>query len=408
MSWGPEASDLLLKESWTCFATPDSESPNLLIKVHLQDSSSKGLALSLLASDTRSCLYEHLNQRQLTRRFTDAFNDSQDSQSQAGGPFTGYGADGEQELRRGVHELVQAIRDGSAKVTLTRAAFENIITIQLPGSFGFRFVCDSLDNAAAEALSTHLLTPLLGLSSALLSLVTPAAIDDGSLALAVDTSAKSERLKEGRACQVFFTEGGSALGRWVQRFNGTKESLINRVRWEDSQDAVVASGPRPSAESSTKGKEREKEPSKEEPEEEEEEPPTEDEDEGGPVPQARPSVPTEMDVDSPDEGVGFSRGGGGSGEGEGGAGGDDDEEPPTDDEDDGPSPTGNESESLDEPIATPVITKSVVESEKDKKRKKAEEELEREQAARRAVIAKQKALVAAKAKGGVVKKKKKL
>lgn len=104
------------------------------------------------------------------------------------------------------------------------------MTVTLP-EFSFRFVCESLEKQAADALSTHLLTPLLGLSSALLSLVqNSAALEDGSLEAAVDASARAERLREGRAAQVFFGVGGSALSRWVQRFAATKERDMSELK----------------------------------------------------------------------------------------------------------------------------------------------------------------------------------
>lgn len=98
---------------------------------------------------------------------------------------------------------------------------QHIVTITLPGSFSFRFICDPLHTAAAACISTHLLVPLLGISSSLLSMVKEE--DTKALSEAVDASAKAKRLKEGRATRIFFDVGATAMGRWVQAHKGVKE-----------------------------------------------------------------------------------------------------------------------------------------------------------------------------------------
>ncbi|KAM0753370.1 hypothetical protein T439DRAFT_379061 [Meredithblackwellia eburnea MCA 4105] len=225
-SWGEEASQVFIKLPWNSLTTSTNEP--LLVKLSPQQvPNSAGWTLSILATDTIGCWYEHLSTRQLIRRFGDAFLDSQDTQSQYSvGAFTGVGEEGEKQLKDGLDQLTSAVSQGNASVVVEHAAYEHIISITTP-QFTFKFVTDSLESLASSALSQHLLTPLLGLSSALLSLVDGLPVsENGSLEAAIDSSARAERLKEGRACQTFFTVGSSALARWIQRFNGVKDKHI--------------------------------------------------------------------------------------------------------------------------------------------------------------------------------------
>lgn len=136
-AWGHEASDRLLRESWTCFQT--GEAP-LLVKLGL-DETPRGLSLSFLATDTRSVHYEHLNERTLVARFADAFANSQlDTQSQP--TFATIGDEGDQQLRAGLNQLVSAVYDGTASVGVENSAYEvrpappPTVTRSLTGSAG--------------------------------------------------------------------------------------------------------------------------------------------------------------------------------------------------------------------------------------------------------------------------------
>jgi transposase-like protein len=92
-------------------------------------------------------------------------------------------------------------------------------------NFVFRIVCSSLRSASSACIAQHLITPLLGLSAALLT-VCKEKVDEESLAHAVDTSARAERAKDGRAMKIVFERGGNATARWMQRYNAVKEKDI--------------------------------------------------------------------------------------------------------------------------------------------------------------------------------------
>ncbi|GAA5918976.1 hypothetical protein JCM1841_002669 [Sporobolomyces salmonicolor] len=228
-SWGEELSTAFLPIPWSSFPSSSSPSGNLLLKCFSDDG-----IFAILATDLEQVYFDSLNRRQLGRRVDDALNSSAQTQSQSQGVIAGIGEDGEKLLQDSVHLLLEAVRSGQAKAELVNEAFEHILSITVPGRFTIRFLMMSLEQQSAAALASHLISPLLGVSSGLLALLREAIPDEETLLNRVesvaDASGRAERLSAGRACRTWFRVGGAALlGRWTQRFTCTKDRHIQPI-----------------------------------------------------------------------------------------------------------------------------------------------------------------------------------
>ncbi|GAA5975691.1 hypothetical protein JCM10908_005245 [Rhodotorula pacifica] len=209
---------------WASF--PSEDGP-LLVKLLYQPAQNN---LAIMATDLQSVYYESLNSRQTNRRFEDALAASADtqSQSQSQDVMVGIGQEGEKVLHDLVEELLTSVASGIAKGRISHEAFEHLITLTTPSGHVVRFLTTSLEIASAAALAAHLVSPLLGICSGLLSLLREHSEDDATLhkriESAVDASGSAERIKEGRAAETFDKVGGPALlGRWVQHTLGVRE-----------------------------------------------------------------------------------------------------------------------------------------------------------------------------------------
>jgi len=104
----------------------------------------------------------------------------------------------------------------------------------MPNDTTFRFVLFRLESESAACLASHLIRPLLGTSSALLSLLRQAVPDEteliGKLEPAIDSSGRAERLSEGRNCSTFFRVGGAGLlKRWEQSMLSAKSKNMGKL-----------------------------------------------------------------------------------------------------------------------------------------------------------------------------------
>ncbi|GAA5876359.1 hypothetical protein JCM1840_006001 [Sporobolomyces johnsonii] len=240
-SWGEESSAAFLPIPSSSFPSSSSPSGNLLLKC-VNDNG----VFAILATDLEQVYFDSLDRRQLGRRVEDALNSSAQTQSQSQGVIAGVGQDGEALLQDSVDQLLDAVRTGQAKAEMVNEAFQHLLSITVPGSFTIRFLMMSLEQQSAAALASHLISPLLGVSSALLALLREVIRDEETLLKrvesAVDASGRAERLSAGRACLTWFRVGGAALlGRWTQRFTGTKDKHIQPI----SLSLPIARSPRP-------------------------------------------------------------------------------------------------------------------------------------------------------------------
>ncbi|GAA5838988.1 hypothetical protein JCM3766R1_004549 [Sporobolomyces carnicolor] len=221
-TWSEELSLSFMPLAWICSSTTSS---NLLIKLLYQR---EPQTLTLLATDLRGVYYESLRGRQLNRRIDDAVaSSSSDTQAESIGVMAGVGREGEALAERVLDELVDATTSGRAKAEMTEEGFDQFIDITLPSATQFRFVLFKLETESAQILATHLIEPLLGTSSALLSLVrhdTPEETDlVTKLEPAIDASGRAERLSPGKNCSTFFRVGGAGLlKRWEQSVMNAK------------------------------------------------------------------------------------------------------------------------------------------------------------------------------------------
>ncbi|ORY48420.1 hypothetical protein BCR35DRAFT_336132 [Leucosporidium creatinivorum] len=252
MSW----QDTLAVVPWACFPSPDSSSPNLLLKVALSRGPAPGLIV-LATPDLVQVYYEDVNERNLKRRIGQALDESQETQSQQQGAF-GVGEEGEKELRERVEEVLKGIREGEAKVELDRRGSEAILTVSLPSSFTIQFPLDSLEAGSGPFLASQLVTPLLGLSASLVGLLKEESSAQPALASkvqdALDASGTAEYNQEGRSCNTLLRNGGgSMMKRWAQKSRrGQKAKDLEPVSFSTSSSSLSrpALTPQPSASTS--------------------------------------------------------------------------------------------------------------------------------------------------------------
>ncbi|GAA6027908.1 hypothetical protein JCM8097_001776 [Rhodosporidiobolus ruineniae] len=206
---------------FTSLASPDGP---LLVKLLYHPDT-----LAVCATDLTRVYFEGLNRRKLLRRIEDALSSGNEPAPE--GVTVGIGEDGEALLRRTVDTLMEAVTSGTAKAELTDAGFEFILKLTVKNRFTFTFVTDSLGPNSAAVLATHLITPLLGTTASLLSLLQKTVPDEEALRRGiqeeVDASGDVERRDEGRAVSRFMKLGGSRMvSRWVKRSLGAKEDDI--------------------------------------------------------------------------------------------------------------------------------------------------------------------------------------
>ncbi|GAA5966006.1 hypothetical protein JCM8115_004796 [Rhodotorula mucilaginosa] len=257
---------------WASF--PSDDGPLLVKLLYLPAQNN----LAIMATDLQHVYYESLNSRQTNRRFEDALLASKaagetqsQSQTQSQDVMVGIGAEGEKLLQTLVEELVGSVTSGTAKGRITHAAFEDIVYLTTPSGLEIRFLTTSLETASAATLASHLVSPLLGICSGLLSLLREDSADqEDTLATlykriegAIDASGTAERIKEGRAAETFARVGGPALlGRWIQHTLGVREKdlvpvslslpsrpprLFSPLPPSDSRSAVPAPASPPAA-----------------------------------------------------------------------------------------------------------------------------------------------------------------
>ncbi|GAA5984933.1 hypothetical protein JCM5350_000067 [Sporobolomyces pararoseus] len=216
-TWSESLSQAFLPIEWFNSSSPTS--PNLLIKLLYRQEPRQ---LSLIATDLQRVWYESLKGRQLNRRIDDAISSSSpETQNESIGVMAGAGREGEELAERVLEELVDGVRSGRAKAVFKEEAFEQFIDITLPSETVFRFVLFKLETESAQILASHLIQPLLGTSTALLSLLrqdTPLEKElVAKLEPAIDSSGRAERLSQGKNCSTFFRVGGAGLlKRWEQ------------------------------------------------------------------------------------------------------------------------------------------------------------------------------------------------
>ncbi|GAA5950105.1 hypothetical protein JCM3765_004198 [Sporobolomyces pararoseus] len=217
-TWSESLSQAFLPIEWFNSSSSPS-STNLLIKLLYQPEPRQ---LNLLATDLHGVWYESLQGLQLNRRIDDAVaSSSSETQSESIGMMAGVGRDGEELAERVLEELVDGVRSARAKVIFKEEGFEQFIDISLPSETVFRFVLFKLETESAQILASHLIQPLIGTSTALLSLLrqdTPQENDlIAKLEPAIDSSGRAERLSQGKNCSTFFKVGGAGLlKRWEQ------------------------------------------------------------------------------------------------------------------------------------------------------------------------------------------------
>ncbi|KWU43376.1 hypothetical protein RHOSPDRAFT_35125 [Rhodotorula sp. JG-1b] len=258
----------LLPVPWAAF--PSDDGPLLVKLLYLPAQNN----LAIMATDLQHVYYESLNSRQTNRRFEDALLASKESgetqsqsQTQSQDVMVGIGAEGEKLLHTLVEDLVGSVTSGTARARMTHAAFEDIVYLTTPSGLEIRFLTTSLETASAATLASHLVSPLLGICSGLLSLLREDSADqEDTLATlykriegAIDASGTAERIKEGRAAETFARVGGPALlGRWIQHTLGVREKdlvpvslslpsrpprLFSPLPPSDSRPAVPAPAP---------------------------------------------------------------------------------------------------------------------------------------------------------------------
>ncbi|GAA6017871.1 hypothetical protein JCM11491_001199 [Sporobolomyces phaffii] len=221
-TWTDAVSDAFLALEWSCSST---SSTNLLIKLLYLGEPRQ---VSLLATDLHGVYYESLKGRQLNRRIDDAVGSSSpDTQAESVGVMAGVGQEGEELAERVVEELVDAVRSGRARAELSEEGFQQFVDVTLPSETVFRFVVFKLEAESAQILASHLIQPLLGTSTALLSLLRHETPDEKDLVAklepAIDSSGRAERLSEGTSCSTFFRVGGAGvLKRWEQSMTNVK------------------------------------------------------------------------------------------------------------------------------------------------------------------------------------------
>ncbi|POY76828.1 hypothetical protein BMF94_0080 [Rhodotorula taiwanensis] len=210
MEWD-ELNRLFLPVPWTSF--PSEDGP-LLLKLLYQTDPNQ---LAIMATDLQNVYFESLNSRQTNRRFEDALAADADTQSQTQSQdvMVGIGDEGEKLLHHSVEKLLSS----------------HLVAITTPSGLVVRFLTTSLETASAAALAAHLVSPLLGVCSGLLSLLREHSDDDSALCRriegAIDASGNAERIRDGRSAETFAKVGGPALlGRWIQRSTGARDKDV--------------------------------------------------------------------------------------------------------------------------------------------------------------------------------------
>lgn len=120
--------------------------------------------------------------------------------------------------------------------------------LKTPSGHVLRFLTTSLQLVSAATLAAHLVSPLLGICSGLLSLLSEHATPLGPAVLtdtdspdratlfkriegAIDASGSAERIKQGTAVETFARVGGpELLGRWIQHTLGVREKDLGELR----------------------------------------------------------------------------------------------------------------------------------------------------------------------------------
>ncbi|GAA6062381.1 hypothetical protein JCM10212_003190 [Sporobolomyces blumeae] len=250
--WTDELSEAFAVVPWSSHSSPTS---SLLLKLLYRPEPTR--SLSLLATDLRASgavYYETLSGRQLHRRVDDAVSTFGASQTDSIGVMAGVGPEGEALVDRTLDALVEGVRTGKARAELSEEGFEHCVDICLPDGISFRFVLFHLEADSASVLARHLIQPLIGTSSALLALLRQRVPDEQTLRdeieSSVDSSARTERLSEGKTCSTWFRVGGaSILQRFEQSLHGIKLNRIEPVQLSlpgQRHSHPVAAGPVPS------------------------------------------------------------------------------------------------------------------------------------------------------------------
>ncbi|GAA5914843.1 hypothetical protein JCM6882_007817 [Rhodosporidiobolus microsporus] len=226
-SW-EDVNPLLLSVPFSSFATDDGQ---LLLKLLYNSEKS---TLAFMATDLTAVYFEALNKRQLQRRLQDALDEAGGESQGSQGVMVGIGEDGEALLHDSVDKLLSVVAEGKAKVRLEQEGFDLLVKITLPGSFTVSFLTTSLEQRSSAVLSRHLVVPLLGVASSLLSLLPDLPIGQEDvlkrIASAVDSSGSSERMREGTAAARFMQVGGGGLvSRWIQKTLKVKEKDLQPV-----------------------------------------------------------------------------------------------------------------------------------------------------------------------------------
>lgn len=128
-----------------------------------------------------------------------------------------------------------ALRAIQIKPPTNRPVLQHLVAITTPSGLVVRFLTTSLETASAAALAAHLVSPLLGVCSGLLSLLREHSDDDSALCRriegAIDASGNAERIRDGRSAETFAKVGGPALlGRWIQRSTGARDKDVRTPR----------------------------------------------------------------------------------------------------------------------------------------------------------------------------------
>ncbi|GAA5950176.1 hypothetical protein JCM3765_004228 [Sporobolomyces pararoseus] len=239
-TWSESLSQAFLPIDWFNSSSCPS-STNLLIKLLYQPEPRQ---LNLLATDLHGVWYESLQGRQLNRRIDDAVaSSSSETQSESIGMMAGVGREGEELAERVSEELADGVRSGRAKVIFKEEGFEQFIDITLPSETVFRFVLFKLETESAQILASHLIQPLIGTSTALLSLLRQDTPQEKELIAklepAIDSLGRAERLSQGKNCSTFFKVGGAGLlKRWEQ-------SMINSNPKKSDPLQLSLPAPRP-------------------------------------------------------------------------------------------------------------------------------------------------------------------
>ncbi|GAA5828324.1 hypothetical protein JCM11251_006198 [Rhodosporidiobolus azoricus] len=224
-SW-EDVDPLLLPLPFASYST--DEGPLLLKLLYNPEKAT----LALMATDLSAVFFEGLNRRQLQRRVQDALDEGGESQGSQG-VMIGIGEDGEALLHDTVEKLLDAVAEGKAKVRLEQQGFDPLVKVTVPGSFTISFLTTSLEQRSSAVLSQHLVIPLLGVATSLLSLIPDLPLAQNEIldrvAAAVDTSGSAER-REGTAAARFMQVGGGGLvSRWIQKTQKVTEADLQPI-----------------------------------------------------------------------------------------------------------------------------------------------------------------------------------